>query len=49
MIKEMQVPKGDGTTETYVIIDHGNDEFTTMPKSVYEEMIERQEAAKPLQ
>jgi hypothetical protein len=42
MIKEIQVPKNDGSTETYVIVDRGNEEFTSMPKSVYEEMIAKQ-------
>ena len=26
----------DGTTTTHVIIDRGNNEFTSMPKSVYD-------------
>jgi hypothetical protein len=32
----------------HAIIDRGNDEFTSMPKSVYDEMIAQQEAAKTL-
>ena len=28
-----------GTSETHAIIDHGNGEYTSMPKSVYDEMI----------
>ena len=28
--------QADGTQMTYVIIDHGNDQFTSMPKAVYE-------------
>jgi len=31
-----------GTRETFVVIDHGNDEFTSMPKSTYDEMIAKQ-------
>lgn len=27
----------DGTTTEHVIIDRGNEEFTSMPKSVYDE------------
>lgn len=27
------------TSETYAIIDRGNGEYTSMPKSVYDEMI----------
>jgi hypothetical protein len=42
MIKEIQVPITDGETVTYVIIDRGNEEFTSMPKSVYDEMIAAQ-------
>jgi hypothetical protein len=26
------------TTTTFAVIDHGNDEFTTMPKSTYDEL-----------
>ena len=33
----------DGTTTTHAIIDRGNGEFTSMPKSVYDE----QQAALP--
>jgi hypothetical protein len=44
MIQEMQVPKSDGTTETYVVIDRGNDEFTSMLKSAYDEMVAAQAA-----
>lgn len=29
-------------TETHAIIDRGNNEFTSMPKSVYDEMIAAQ-------
>jgi hypothetical protein len=29
--------------ETFAIIDRGNNEFTSMPKSVYDEMIAKQE------
>jgi hypothetical protein len=28
--------------ETYAIIDHGNDQFTSMLKSTYDEMIAKQ-------
>jgi hypothetical protein len=27
----------------HIIIDHGNEQFTSMPKSVYDEMIAAQE------
>ena len=29
----------DGTTTDHIIIDHGNEEFTSMPKSFYDEML----------
>jgi len=35
----------DGSVTTHVIIDRGNGEFTSMPKSVYDE----QQAAMPKQ
>lgn len=38
----IEIPKFDGTTETHAIIDRGNGEFTSMPKSVYDEMIANQ-------
>jgi len=27
-----------GKTEVYAIIDHGNDQFTSMPKAIYDEL-----------
>jgi hypothetical protein len=39
MIKEIQVPKNDGSTETYILIDHGNGEFTSMTKAHYEQQL----------
>lgn len=38
----------DGTVTEHVIIDRGNNEYTSMPKSVYDEMIARQNEANPL-
>jgi hypothetical protein len=35
-------------TETHAIIDRGNGEFTSMPKSIYDEMIAAQEAHESL-
>lgn len=35
-------------TETHAIIDRGNNEFTSMPKSVYDEMIAQQEQTQSL-
>ena len=32
-----------GKITEFVIIDRGNDEFTSMPKSIYDEMIAAQE------
>jgi hypothetical protein len=34
-----------GGTQTHAIIDRGNGEFTSMPKSTYDEMIARNEAS----
>ena len=31
--------------ETHAIIDHGDESFTSMPKSIYDEMIAQQELA----
>ena len=36
----------DGTSETYAIIDKGNDEFVSMPKLVYEDQLKTEKAAK---
>ena len=36
------VNNADGTTTEWVEIDRGNNEFTSMPKSVYDEMIAKQ-------
>ena len=35
----------DGAEVEHAIIDRGNGEFTSMPKSVYDEMIANQEQA----
>ena len=32
-----EVTNTDGTTSEWVVIDHGNDEFTSMLKSTYDE------------
>jgi hypothetical protein len=37
-----------GENVTYAIIDRGNDEFTTMLKSTYDEMIAKQNEASTL-
>ena len=34
----------NGEIQTHAIIDRGNGEFTSMPKSVYDEMIANQQA-----
>ena len=41
-ITEIEVETLSGT-EIHIIIDRGNGEFTSMPKSVYDEMIAQQE------
>lgn len=32
--------EGSGITQTHAIIDHGNGEFTSMPKAVYDAQVE---------
>jgi hypothetical protein len=44
-IEELIVEQLDGSTVTHIIIDRGNGEFTSMPKSVWDEL----EAAKEAQ
>jgi hypothetical protein len=34
----------DGTTTDFAIIDRGNEEFTSMPKSAYDEQLAAQSA-----
>ena len=35
-----------GKTEVYAIIDHGNDQFTSMPKAIYDELKANEASAK---
>ena len=35
-IETIEVTGLDGSATEYVIIDHGNEQFTSMPKAVYE-------------
>ena len=42
---KIEIPNGE--TVEHAIIDRGNGEFTSMPKSVYDEMIAAQELNKP--
>lgn len=37
-VKVIQVENLDGTTSEHVIIDRGNEEFTSMLKSTYDEL-----------
>ena len=39
-IQTITVENLDGTTTEHVIIDHGNETFTSMPKSVYDAQVE---------
>lgn len=39
----IEIETFEGTQE-HAIIDRGNDEFTSMPKSVYDEMIANQQS-----
>lgn len=37
-ITEIEVEALDGSTVIHIIIDRGNDEFTSMPKAVWDEL-----------
>ena len=37
-MKLIEVTNVEGISTTFVIIDHGNEQFTSMPKSVYDEL-----------
>jgi hypothetical protein len=41
-IKELLIEMPNGEISTHVIIDRGNEEFTSMLKSTYDEMIAAQ-------
>ena len=41
-ISFIEIENPDGTTTEHAIIDRRNGEFTSMPKSVYDEMIAKQ-------
>lgn len=41
----IELSNGLGETVTHAVINHGNGEFTSMLKSIYDEMIARNEAA----
>jgi hypothetical protein len=32
----------------YAVINHGNEQYTSMPKSIYDEMVAAQENATPI-
>ena len=36
-IKEIEIEMPDGSFTKHIIIDNGNEQFTSMPKSVYDE------------
>jgi len=44
----IELPKPDGTMVEHAIINHGNDQFTSMLKSTYDEMIAKQNEASTL-
>lgn len=46
-IQIVEVLNPDGTTAEHVVIDRGNGEFTSMPKSVYDEQLAAQNEAAP--
>lgn len=43
-VKFIEIPQIDGSVIEHAVIDRGNGEFTSMPKSVYDEMIANQNA-----
>jgi|LakMenEpi03Aug12_release.lakeMendotaPanAssembly.Ray.scaffolds.fasta_scaffold1631388_2 hypothetical protein len=45
-IKELFIEMPNGETQTHIIIDRGNNEYTSMLKSTYDEMIAKQEENK---
>ena len=47
-IRELIIEMPNGETQTHVIIDRGNGEFTSMLKSTYDEMIAKQDEASTL-
>ena len=44
-ITEIEIVDGLGNPETHIIIDRGNGEFTSMPKSVWDEQQAAKEAS----
>lgn len=46
-IEIVEVTNIDGTTSEHVIIHHGNDQFTSMPKAIYDEQVVAQNEAAP--
>ena len=47
-IETIEVTGLDGIATEYVIIDHGNEQFTSMPKSVYDEQQAQAEHFTPI-
>ena len=47
-IKIVEIENSFGEIVEHIIIDRGNGEFTSMPKSVYDEMIANQNQAPTL-
>lgn len=44
-IKEIEIENLDGSVSKHIIIDRGNGEFTSMPKSVWDELEAAKEAS----
>ena len=42
--RELIVETSNGESVAHIIIDHGNDQFTSMLKSTYEEQLKQSEA-----
>jgi len=44
-VKFIEIENPEGITQTFAIIDRGNNEFTSMLKSTYDEMIAQSETS----
>jgi len=47
-IKEIEIELSNGTIEKHIVIDHGNEQFTSMPKATYDEQQAQAEHFTPI-
>lgn len=45
-MENIKIIVSETTGEEHVIIDHGNDQFTSMPKAIYDEQLANEAASK---